>query len=312
MENTIKQLIRLNIEIEGLLHVLARRDDDDIRHLLSEKYAVYSETFRQLMSSEPSAQVNDEATASVIDINEGMVSDVNMSDVDTADDDATRILNESTPAVEAIPTIETAPAEESDVVEAVTVETAIYIDSADRQSSEETEDACAVEVISPVTEAQDYLMTVEQDEEEKKEEEPEDVATSPEPVTEYIETRDAVSEETEIPYDAVEESPALTIDDTPEKTLGMEGGELRVDELLSRREARDLKRAFTLNDKFRFRRSLFGNNDSLFADTLNTLMAMHDIEEASDYLFNDMGWNHDDEDVKDFVSIVKNHFEGLK
>lgn len=86
---------------------------------------------------------------------------------------------------------------------------------------------------------------------------------------------------------------------------------IRVDELISRREARELKRAFTLNDKFRFRRELFGNNDSMFADTLNALMAMKSIDEATEYLYDDLGWDPQNEDVKDFVAIVRNHFADI-
>ncbi len=117
-----------------------------------------------------------------------------------------------------------------------------------------------------------------------------------------------VSEDEEVsPSSALNEFETLTLNDA----IPSASNDIRVDEALSRREALDLKRAFTLNDKFRFRRGLFGNNDSLFADTLNTLMAMHSIDEAEEYLYGDMGWSPEDEDVKDFVSIVRNHFAAL-
>ncbi len=87
---------------------------------------------------------------------------------------------------------------------------------------------------------------------------------------------------------------------------------LRMDELLSRREAQDLRRAFTLNDKFRYRRELFDSNDALFADTLNTLSAMHSLDEALDYLYKDMGWDPEDDNVKDFVATITNHFNAIK
>jgi hypothetical protein len=84
--------------------------------------------------------------------------------------------------------------------------------------------------------------------------------------------------------------------------------EMRVDEMLTCREARDLRKAFTLNDKFRFRRELFANNDALFAETLNLLSAMKNTEEAVEYMRDDLGWDMDNDDVKDFVNIVNNHF----
>lgn len=85
-------------------------------------------------------------------------------------------------------------------------------------------------------------------------------------------------------------------------------GELRVDEMLSRREARNLRKAFTLNDKFRFRRELFGNNDELFGQTLDTLQQMTSYQQAVEYLEHNMGWDVKNEDVADFLSIIKNHF----
>jgi hypothetical protein len=86
---------------------------------------------------------------------------------------------------------------------------------------------------------------------------------------------------------------------------------MRVDEMLTRREARDLRKAFTLNDKFRFRRELFANNDAVFADTLNLLSAMQNLDEAMEYMRDDLGWDMESEDVKDFVNIVSNHFASV-
>jgi len=85
---------------------------------------------------------------------------------------------------------------------------------------------------------------------------------------------------------------------------------IKVDEMLSRREARDLTRAFTLNDKFRFTRELFGGNKSEFADTLNMIMAMHSLDEANDYLVTDLGIDPESEAGADFMAIITNHFNG--
>lgn len=84
---------------------------------------------------------------------------------------------------------------------------------------------------------------------------------------------------------------------------------IRVDEMLSRRTTSDLRKAFTLNDKYRFRRELFGNNDADMTDTLNILSAMHSLVEAEDYLYGDLGWDASQIDVKDFMSVVKSHFD---
>lgn len=67
--------------------------------------------------------------------------------------------------------------------------------------------------------------------------------------------------------------------------------------------------SFTLNDKFRFRRELFGNSDIDFADALNVIDAMNSLDELEDYFYNDLCWDPNDENVIDFISIVGARFK---
>lgn len=84
---------------------------------------------------------------------------------------------------------------------------------------------------------------------------------------------------------------------------------IRLDEKLARHTSRDIYKAFTLNDKFRFRRALFGNNSSQYNEALDLISQMDTYNETADYFFTQYGWNPDDENVKAFMEIVKNHFE---
>jgi hypothetical protein len=68
-----------------------------------------------------------------------------------------------------------------------------------------------------------------------------------------------------------------------------------------------LLKAFTLNDKFRFRRELFAGDDDDFSSTLVLLAQMPSYEEASDYLFHDLLWDRRDENVLAFMEILKAH-----
>ena len=54
-----------------------------------------------------------------------------------------------------------------------------------------------------------------------------------------------------------------------------------------------LRKAFSLNDRFRFRRELFGNSDAEMNDTLNLVEAMLNREEACDYFYHDLQWDRD-------------------
>ncbi len=81
-----------------------------------------------------------------------------------------------------------------------------------------------------------------------------------------------------------------------------------VDEMPPRRERPDLRRAFTLNDKFLFRRELFADSDAEFGDTIDLLMTMDSLDEAREYLLHDLQWDPDNTVVADFLAIVTNHF----
>lgn len=87
--------------------------------------------------------------------------------------------------------------------------------------------------------------------------------------------------------------------------------EMRVDEMLTRREARELRKAFTLNDKFRFRRELFNNDNDKFRETLERIERMQSNDEAVAYMTEVLGWNLDEEAPSDFAATVANHFAGF-
>ncbi len=84
---------------------------------------------------------------------------------------------------------------------------------------------------------------------------------------------------------------------------------LKLDEMLSARQSADLSKAFTLNDKYRFRRELFGGSDSDFSQTIGLIVQMNSYEEARDYLLHDLCWDSHNEAVEDFLTIINRHFQ---
>ena len=71
---------------------------------------------------------------------------------------------------------------------------------------------------------------------------------------------------------------------------------------------RPVSSVFNLNDKFRFRRELFGNSDAQYVECLDLLSAMTSIEEAKEYLYDDLQWDSENEDVKAFVELLSNYY----
>lgn len=83
---------------------------------------------------------------------------------------------------------------------------------------------------------------------------------------------------------------------------------ITVEEKLARQNSRDLKQAFTINDRYRFRRELFGNSDTEFIDMINLVSAMASLSEAEDYFYGDLEWDLENEEVKDFMNIIAHYF----
>ena len=84
---------------------------------------------------------------------------------------------------------------------------------------------------------------------------------------------------------------------------------LTVGDMMSMRQARELRKALSLNDRFRFRRELFGNSDINMNDTLNLIDTMSDYNEANEYLMQDLGWSIDEPVVQEFLKLVELHFK---
>lgn len=83
---------------------------------------------------------------------------------------------------------------------------------------------------------------------------------------------------------------------------------ITVDVKLAQQNSKDLKKAFTINDRFRFKRELFGNSDNDFVDAINLVSAMQSLTEAEEYFYEDLGWDSESEEVQEFMSIIINHF----
>lgn len=87
---------------------------------------------------------------------------------------------------------------------------------------------------------------------------------------------------------------------------------ITLDEALQRNMSRDLHKAFSLNDRFRYRRELFSNSDVEMNDTLNLVETMHSYAEAEDFFYGDLEWDKESPEVIDFMNVIRNHFYNHK
>lgn len=68
------------------------------------------------------------------------------------------------------------------------------------------------------------------------------------------------------------------------------------------------KPAFCINDRFRFRRELFGGSDAGFSSAMDLVATMDNYEEAEEYFIEELGWDPEDPNVADFLAIIERYF----
>ena len=83
---------------------------------------------------------------------------------------------------------------------------------------------------------------------------------------------------------------------------------LRVEQKLQRDLSKDIRKAFSVNDRFRFQRELFAGSASAMNTALEHIEVMTSYGNAELYFYSQLHWDRDNENVKDFMEIVRNHF----
>lgn len=83
---------------------------------------------------------------------------------------------------------------------------------------------------------------------------------------------------------------------------------LFLNDLLEKKNLSDFRKAFSLNDRFRFRRELFGGDEVRMNKAISDLNDLHSYEESVAYLNNELKWNIEDEAVADFIKLLEKRF----
>ena len=108
----------------------------------------------------------------------------------------------------------------------------------------------------------------------------------------------------EIPRQEVKESavqaPAAT-------TIGSKSG-VSLHDMLEKQNLSDFRKAFSLNDRFRFRRDLFHGNENVMNRVVSDLNDLHTLAESKEYIESQLQWDLNDETVKDFIQLLEKRF----
>lgn len=168
-----------------------------------------------------------------------------------------------------------------------------------------------IEETQPELEEMEELEEEEELKLEEPEEEPKAAPAYPQPtgvITELFEENDTVSvsrdaDDLEIPEieDTADE------DYVEEYEIGDDEFEKKPEKIIGH-NPHTTKPAFTLNDRFRFRRELFGNSDAEYSSAMDLIASMDSYEEAEEYFLDELGWSLENPEVKDFMDIIQKYF----
>lgn len=131
----------------------------------------------------------------------------------------------------------------------------------------------------------------------------------------YEEDIEAVEDDDDTTYSFSEDDSTIEEDEDAEIESAIEEAVedsdediITVDTAILRSISKNLRQAFTLNDRFRYRRELFGNSDVEMTNTINLVEAMNSYAEAEEYFYGDLEWDKKSPEVVDFMKIIHNHF----
>lgn len=83
---------------------------------------------------------------------------------------------------------------------------------------------------------------------------------------------------------------------------------ISLNEILEKKNLSDFKKAFSLNDRFYFRRELFAGDEARMNRVISTLNDIHSYEESVAYLDRELKWNIEDSAVSAFIKLLEKRF----
>lgn len=82
----------------------------------------------------------------------------------------------------------------------------------------------------------------------------------------------------------------------------------RLEDRIAEKNARELRRALTLNDRYRFSRELFGSSNDSLNSALDTISDFTSYSDAEQWMVSILGFDPENDIVKEFMVIVAKHF----
>ena len=81
-----------------------------------------------------------------------------------------------------------------------------------------------------------------------------------------------------------------------------------INEVIEKKKMSDLRKAFNLNERYRYRKDLFGGSEEAMNKVITILNNRQSLDECIQFLEQKLHWDFNDPTVKDFIKILEMRF----
>jgi hypothetical protein len=108
------------------------------------------------------------------------------------------------------------------------------------------------------------------------------------------------------PQELIHEPPAATPAEA--EAPAAEKQAISLNDAMEKKNLSDFRKAFSLNDRFYFRKELFGGDEAKMNKVIGDLNDIHSYEESLRYLNDKQNWELDNPTVADFLKLLEKRF----
>jgi len=165
-------------------------------------------------------------------------------------------------------------------------------------------EACKKDILATKQEIENSEPLLSQKEEEKEAV----LQKEPEPIIEEPVQKDEVKSPTEPVCEEPVKEPVQKTAEAPQSAPVMAKGNVSLNDLLEKKNLSDFRKAFSLNDRFRFRRDLFHGNEEQMNQVIADLNQIDSLEEALRFIDTNLSWDMNNETVADFIKLLEKRY----
>lgn len=165
-------------------------------------------------------------------------------------------------------------------------------------------EACKKDILATKQEIENSEPLLSQKEEEKEAV----LQKEPEPIIEEPVQKDEIKSPTEPVCEEPVKEPVQKTAEAPQSAPVMAKGNVSLNDLLEKKNLSDFRKAFSLNDRFRFRRDLFHGNEEQMNQVIADLNQIDSLEEALRFIDTNLSWDMNNETVADFIKLLEKRY----